>query len=87
MLLCILSPMNIAPQAASIMLILNSSFVQIGFALGSGLGGVVVNLADIHSIIWVSLLSVCVATIIGLFSFKQPSKVTKEKQQQAPLRS
>ncbi|OYD06971.1 MFS transporter [Paludifilum halophilum] len=66
---------SLAPQAASIMLSLNSSFVQIGFALGSGLGGIAVNLADIHSIIWVALLSTCVAAMTGLFSFKQQAKV------------
>lgn len=65
---------SLTPQAASIMLSLNSSFVQIGFATGSGLGGIAVNLADIHSIIWVALLSTCVATIIGLFFKKQQSK-------------
>ncbi|WP_312094963.1 MFS transporter [Niallia sp.] len=65
---------SLAPQAASIMLSLNSSFVQIGFALGSGLGGIVVNLADIHSIIWVALLSTCIAAIIGVLFIKQPSK-------------
>ncbi|MFD1171770.1 MFS transporter [Oceanobacillus picturae] len=65
---------SLAPQAASIMLSLNSSVVQIGFALGSGLGGIIVNLISIHSIVWIAAISVCISTIIGLFFFKQQAK-------------
>ncbi|MFV0331815.1 MAG: MFS transporter [Dysgonomonas sp.] len=57
-----LNVVSLAPSLSSIALSLNSTFVQIGIAIGAGIGGFVVKNWSILSITWISGLSV----LIGL---------------------
>ncbi len=60
---------SLAPEASGIVLSLNSTFVQFGFAAGAGIGGVAVGSLSITSITWISAASVVVAVVIAVFSF------------------
>lgn len=67
---------NLVPEASGIVLSLNSSFVQLGFALGAGIGGIAVGSISVTSITWISTISVICATllfiVIRLFLQKKP---------------
>jgi MFS transporter, DHA1 family, putative efflux transporter len=52
------------PKHASILLSLNSSFVQLGFALGAFLGGLSIEIFSIHSILYLGVISTMIALII-----------------------
>jgi DHA1 family putative efflux transporter-like MFS transporter len=54
---------TLAPEASGIMLSLNSSFVQLGFAAGAGIGGIAVGGSSILAICWIGAISVTVATV------------------------
>ena len=58
---------KILPTHASILLSLNSSFVQLGFALGAFLGGIVINQFLINSIILMGIISILIALILYIF--------------------
>jgi len=60
---------SIAPEASGIMLSLNSTFIQFGFAAGAAIGGIVVGSASIMAIIWTGAASLAVAVVVGLVSF------------------
>lgn len=51
------------------MLSLNSTFVQLGFAAGAGIGGVIVNGSSITAIAWIGAVAVVLAAVAGIFSF------------------
>ncbi|MCW0120752.1 MFS transporter [Bacillus subtilis] len=55
---------SLAPEASGIVLSLNSSFVQLGFAAGAGIGGLVATSASMLTISWVGATSVVIALII-----------------------
>ncbi|WP_239711063.1 hypothetical protein [Paenibacillus sp. 19GGS1-52] len=59
---------SLAPEASSIVLSLNSSFVQLGFAAGAGIGGIAIGSFSILAIPWISTISVVIATVIAVFS-------------------
>ncbi|MFP3126794.1 MFS transporter [Ectobacillus funiculus] len=60
---------SLAPEASGIVLSLNSSFVQLGFAAGAGIGGIVVGGWSIMAITWISAASAVIAAVIAVFSF------------------
>jgi MFS transporter, DHA1 family, putative efflux transporter len=60
---------SLAPEASGIVLSLNSSFVQLGFAAGAGIGGIVVGGWSIMAIIWISAASVAIAAAVAVVSF------------------
>ncbi|RAS77263.1 MFS transporter [Priestia endophytica] len=62
---------SLAPEASGIVLSLNSSFVQLGFAMGAGFGGIVAGGSSILEISWVGAISVVIALLIGVFSFRR----------------
>lgn len=60
---------SLAPEASGIMLSLNSSFVQLGFAAGAGIGGLAVGGSSIMAVSWIGAASVAFAACIAAFSF------------------
>lgn len=58
---------SLAPEVSSIALSLNSTFVQIGFSLGAGIGGIIIGGWSVMAITWISALSAAVAILV--FSF------------------
>lgn len=67
--------LSIAPEASGIMLSLNSSFVQFGFAAGAGIGGIAMNNWSTMGISWIGTISVAIAAIIAavFFDFSRSS--------------
>jgi MFS transporter, DHA1 family, putative efflux transporter len=61
---------TLVPNAATILVGLNSSIVQIGFAVGAAIGGVVISIFSIDAIIPIGIISVIVAIIIFSFLLK-----------------
>jgi len=62
---------TISPESSDVLLGLNQSMMQLGFAVGAGLGGVIVGQISLSSITWFSALSVVFAciTTFGLSRF------------------
>lgn len=60
---------SLAPEASGIVLSLNSSFVQLGFAAGAVIGGIAVGGWSIMAITWISAASVAFAGTVAYFSF------------------
>lgn len=60
---------SLAPEASGIMLSLNSSFVQLGFAVGAIIGGIAVGGSSIIAITWIGAASVAFAATIAAVSF------------------
>jgi DHA1 family putative efflux transporter-like MFS transporter len=60
---------SLAPEASGIVLSLNSSFVQLGFAVGAGIGGIAVGGLSIMAITWIGAASVAVASVVAVVSF------------------
>ena len=59
---------TIAPEASGIMLSLNGSFVQFGFAAGAGVGGLIMGGVSIMAIGWAGALSISLAAIVVMIS-------------------
>ncbi|WP_160723480.1 MFS transporter [Bacillus sp. USDA818B3_A] len=68
---------SLAPESSGIVLSLNSSFVQLGFAAGAGIGGIAVGGFSIMVITWISAASVVCAAILFIFarSFSHAKKL------------
>ncbi|WP_338001040.1 MFS transporter [Neobacillus terrae] len=62
--------LSISPEASGIMLSLNATFVQLGFAAGAGIGGIAVDGSSILSICWIGAVSVAVAIAVMSVSFR-----------------
>jgi MFS transporter, DHA1 family, putative efflux transporter len=60
---------SLAPEASGIVLSLNSSFVQLGFAVGAGIGGIAVGGLLIMAITWIGAASVAFAAVVAVVSF------------------
>jgi DHA1 family putative efflux transporter-like MFS transporter len=60
---------SLAPEASGIMLSLNSSFVQLGFAVGAGIGGIAVGGSSIMIVSWLGAAAAAVALCIAIVSF------------------
>lgn len=58
------------PTHASILLSLNSSFIQLGFALGAFFGALSIEKFSIHSIMYLGVISTIIAFIIYLYTLK-----------------
>lgn len=71
---------SLTPVASSIVLSLNSSFVQLGFAAGAGIGGIVAGRSSIQEISWVGATSVVIALLIGVFSFRRSRELSSAQQ-------
>ncbi|WP_088044712.1 MFS transporter [Bacillus sp. EAC] len=54
---------TISPESSDVLLGLNQSMMQLGFAVGAGLGGVIVGQISLSSITWFGALSVVFASI------------------------
>jgi MFS transporter, DHA1 family, putative efflux transporter len=54
---------SLAPESSGIVLSLNSSFVQLGFAAGAGIGGIAVGGFSINAITWIGAISVVFAAV------------------------
>ncbi|MFD7523010.1 MFS transporter [Paenibacillus chitinolyticus] len=62
---------TLAPRNPDIALSVNTSFIQFGFALGSGLGGLVVNRTSVLYLNWLGLAAVSVALLLAILLFKK----------------
>lgn len=60
---------SIAPEASGIMLSLNSSFTQFGFAAGAAVGGITMSSWSVTGISWVGAAAVALGAIIAAVSF------------------
>lgn len=60
---------SLAPEASGIMLSLNSSFVQLGFAVGAGIGGIAVGGSSIMIVSWLGSAAAAVALCVAVVSF------------------
>ncbi|MEH6939155.1 MFS transporter [Bacillus sp. JJ664] len=71
---------TISPESSDVLLGLNQSMMQLGFAVGAGLGGVIVGQISLSSITWFSALSVVFASIttFGLSRFLNNKKVVNQ---------
>ncbi|WP_144555963.1 MFS transporter [Bacillus sp. X1(2014)] len=71
---------TISPESSDVLLGLNQSMMQLGFAFGAGLGGVIVGQISLTSITWFSALSVVFASIttLGLSRFLNNKKVVNQ---------
>jgi DHA1 family putative efflux transporter-like MFS transporter len=61
---------SLAPEASGIMLSLNSSFVQLGFAAGAGIGGIAAGSSTMLAVSWIGAASVAIAVFIAAVSFR-----------------
>ena len=68
---------TIAPKAMGIMISLNSSFVQLGFAVGAGLGGITISHLPIITLSGVgSICTLCAITLVLWTAKKHSSRVS-----------
>jgi DHA1 family putative efflux transporter-like MFS transporter len=71
---------SLAPEASGILLSLNSSFVQLGFAAGAGIGGITVGSLSIKDITWISAIAVLAAWMISFIASRLSRSVSKNYQ-------
>lgn len=64
----IVNLVSMSPEASVIMLSLNASFVQLGFAAGAALGGVAMSHSSVMAISWVGAAAVILAIMLIAFS-------------------
>ncbi|NWL86517.1 MFS transporter [Paenibacillus sp. 79R4] len=69
---------TITPEAAGIILSLNSSFVHIGVAAGAGMGGIVLDGPSVVAISWIGSIPAAIAIVISIISFKLNRSHEKE---------
>jgi DHA1 family putative efflux transporter-like MFS transporter len=71
---------TISPESSDVLLGLNQSMLQLGFAFGAGLGGVIVGQISLTSITWFSALSIVFASIttLGLSRYLNNKKVVNQ---------
>ncbi|MGE7608245.1 MFS transporter [Peribacillus frigoritolerans] len=71
---------TISPESSDVLLGLNQSMMQLGFAVGAGFGGVIVGQISLSSITWFSALSIVFASIttFGLSRFLNNKKVVNQ---------
>lgn len=62
---------TLAPRNPDIALSVNTSFIQFGFALGSGLGGVVISRTSVLYLNWLGLAAVSIALLLSILLFKK----------------
>ncbi|MGX4586116.1 MFS transporter [Paenibacillus chitinolyticus] len=64
---------TLAPRNPDIALSVNTSFIQFGFALGSGLGGLVISRTSVLYLNWLGLAAVSIALLLAILLFKKMS--------------
>ncbi|MEC0124490.1 MFS transporter [Paenibacillus pabuli] len=64
---------TLAPRNPDIALSVNTSFIQFGFALGSGLGGFAISQTSVLYLNWVGFAAVSVAFLVAVVLFKKVS--------------
>lgn len=75
---------TLVPRNPDIALSVNTSFIQFGFALGSGLGGLVISRTSVLNLNWVGLAAVSIALLLAILLFRKKNSgigtpiVTKE---------
>lgn len=67
---------TLAPRNPDIALSVNTSFIQFGFALGSGLGGLVINRTSVLYLNWLGFAAVSIALLLAFLLFKKNSSKT-----------
>ena len=67
-----------APESAAIQQSFNTSALQIGIALGSALGGIVIEVAPVSSTSWFGSAVAAIAFVCAVYSIKRPVKSTKQ---------
>lgn len=65
---------TLAPRSPDIALSLNTSFIQFGFALGSGLGGIVISRSSVLALNWAGFVAVGLAVLLAVLQFGGASK-------------
>lgn len=65
---------TLAPRNPDIALSVNTSFIQFGFALGSGLGGLVISRTSVLYLNWLGFAAVSTALLLAIFLFKKMGK-------------
>ncbi|MDH2332882.1 MFS transporter [Paenibacillus polymyxa] len=68
---------TLAPRNPDIALSVNTSFIQFGFALGSGLGGLVISRTSVLYLNWLGFAAVSIALLLAILLFKEMSSRTK----------
>ncbi|MFL0374486.1 MFS transporter [Paenibacillus amylolyticus] len=61
----------LAPRNPDIALSVNTSFIQFGFALGSGLGGLVISRTSVMYLNWLGFAAVGIALLLAILLFKK----------------
>ncbi|KPN98002.1 MFS transporter [Lysinibacillus sp. ZYM-1] len=64
---------TLVPRNPDIALSVNTSFIQFGFALGSGLGGLVISHTSVLNLNWIALAAVSIAFLLAILLFKKMS--------------
>ncbi|TVX93419.1 MFS transporter [Paenibacillus agilis] len=64
---------TLVPRNPDIALSVNTSFIQFGFALGSGLGGLVISRTTVLYLNWLGLAAVSIALLLAILLFKKRS--------------
>ncbi|APB77851.1 MFS transporter [Paenibacillus peoriae] len=67
---------TLAPRNPDIALSVNTSFIQFGFALGSGLGGLVISRTSVLYLNWLGFAAVSIALLLAILLFKKMSSRT-----------
>lgn len=68
-----------APEAAGVMLSLNSSMLQLAMAAGAGIGGVVIEQISLISISWIGAIGVTVAAATAVVSLRLSRSEARRK--------
>lgn len=68
-----------APEAAGVMLSLNSSMLQLAMAAGAGIGGVVIEQISLISISWIGAIGVTVAAVTAVVSLRLSRSEARRK--------
>lgn len=67
---------TLLPRNPDIALSVNTSFIQFGFALGSGLGGLVISRTSVLYLNWLGFAAVSIALLLAILLFKKISSRT-----------
>ncbi|MBD8498462.1 MFS transporter [Paenibacillus arenosi] len=70
---------TLAPRNPDIALSVNTSFIQFGFALGSGLGGLVISRTSVLYLNWLGFATVSIALLLAILLFKKNSSMTENR--------
>ncbi|MGN7413074.1 MFS transporter [Paenibacillus sp. SAF-068] len=62
---------TLAPRNPDIALSVNTSFIQFGFALGSGIGGIVISRTSVMYLNWLGFGAVGIALLLAIMLFKK----------------